>query len=140
MMDKTYISHMELLFFSILVYLNFEKLGFWIWLKCWRASLGSYRVFWLQVCSTLRSWLHKIATRINFCPLDWRTTKHWNVVLVIFQHNHICQDCWKNTKSTYDCMFILKSRGQGPESCWKYGTDLYRSFPSFVDLVPWILE
>ena len=25
-------------------------------------------------------------------------------------------------------MVILQSRGQGPDSCWKYGTDLFRSF------------
>ena len=90
--------------------------------------------------STLRSWLHEISTRINFGPLDWRTTIHWNIVLTIFPHNHICQDCWKNTRSTFVCMVILQSRGQGPDSCWKYGTDLSRSSPSFLDLVPWLWE
>ena len=34
------------------------------------------------------------------------------VVLAIFQHNQICQDCWKNTRSTLECMVILKSRGK----------------------------
>ena len=27
----------------------------------------------------------------------------------------MCQDCWKNTRSTFKCMVILKSRGQGPK-------------------------
>ena len=64
------------------------------------------------VSSTLRSWLH---SRIKFCPLDWRSTLNWNVVLTIFQHDHICQDCWKNTRSTFECTVIPKSRGQAPK-------------------------
>ena len=45
---------------------------------------------------------------------------------------------WKNTRSTFECMVILQSRGQGPDSCCKYGTDLSRSlfwtlFPGFED-------
>ena len=76
----------------------------------------------------------------EWCPLDWRTTIHLNVVLAIFQHNNICQDCWKNTMSTFECMVILQSRGQGPDSCWKYGTGLSRCSQSFLDLVPWICE
>ena len=47
--------------------------------------------------------------------MDWRSTIHWNVVLAIFQHNHICQDCWKNTRSTFICMVIPKFRGKGPK-------------------------
>ena len=65
------------------------------------------------LCSTLRSWLHEISTTIKFCPLDWRKTIHWNVVQTLFQHNHISQDCWKNSRSIFECMVILKSRGQG---------------------------
>ena len=34
-----------------------------------------------------------------------------------FQHNYICQRCWKNTISTFECMVNLQSRGQGPEFC-----------------------
>ena len=37
-------------------------------------------------------------------------------------------------------MVILQSRGQGLDSCGKYGTDLSRSSPSILDLVPWIWE
>ena len=56
---------------------------------------------------------------LEFCPLDWRTTIHWNVVPPIFQHDHICQGCWKNAGPTFQCMVVLQSRGQGPDSCWK---------------------
>ena len=28
---------------------------------------------------------------IKCCPLDCRTSIHWNVVMAIFQHNHICK-------------------------------------------------
>ena len=92
------------------------------------------------LCSFMRSWLHKIWTRIQFCPLDWRTTIRWNVVQTIFQHNHICQDCLKNTRSTFECMVILKSRGQGPKKMENYGTNLSRTFNKNLDLVPCIGE
>ena len=67
-------------------------------------------------------------------PLDWKTIIQWNVLLSIFQHNYMCQKCWENTRSTWECMVILQFRGQGPDSCWKNGTDLSRSSPSFLDL------
>ena len=89
--------------------------------------------------STLRSWLHWISTRLKFCPLDWRTTIHWNVAQAIFQHNHICQDHWKNIRSTFECMVLLKSRGQGP-FLENYGTNLSLTFNKNLDLVPWIGE
>ena len=61
----------------------------------------------------------EILAPINFnknkkFPLDWRTIIHWNVVLAIFQHNTICQDCWKSTRSTFECVVILQSREQDP--------------------------
>ena len=56
--------------------------------------------------------------------------------LAIFHHNNICQDCWKNIRSTFECMVILQSRGQGPEYCWKYRTDLSRWSPSVFGPCP----
>ena len=52
----------------------------------------------------------------------------------------ICQDCWKNIKSIFECMGILKSRGQGPKKMENYGTNLSRTFNKNLDLVPWIGE
>ena len=46
----------------------------------------------------------------------------------IFQHNNICQDCWKNIRSTFECMVILKSRGQGQK---KDGELRYKTVPYF---------
>ena len=115
---------------------------YWMYRRNWKNTLyikSEEKLGWpllLLLCSTLRSWLHQISTRIECCPLDWRTTIHWNVVLAIFQHNHICQHRWKGTRSTFECMVIFQSRGQGPDSCWKYMTDLSRSFPSFWTLSP----
>jgi hypothetical protein len=86
------------------------------------------------------SWLLQISTRIKFCPLDWRTTIHWNVVLEIFQHNHICQDCWKNTRSTFESMVIIKSMGQCPKEIENYGTNLSHTSSKNLDLVPRIGE
>ena len=50
--------------------------------------------------------------------------------------NFPCQDCWKNTRSTFDCIVILKSRGQGPKKMKNYGTNLSRTFNKNLDLVP----
>ena len=76
----------------------------------YRLSQGKIILF---LSSTLTSCLHWISTRIKFCPLDWWITIHLNVVRAIFQHNYKCQDCWKSIRSTFECMVILKSRGQG---------------------------
>ena len=86
------------------------------------AYLDSVPIEKVCLSSTLRSWLHEISTRIKFCPLDWRTTIHWNVVLAIFQHNHICQDCWKLPDQNLNVWFfsnpgdkvniLVKSTGQ----------------------------
>ena len=83
---------------------------------CRWTTLSNIYIY-IYICSTLRSWLREISTKIKSCPLDWRTTIHWNVILALFQHNHICQDCWKNTRSSFECMVILQSRGQGPDAC-----------------------
>ena len=65
----------------------------------------------------------EILASLNFnknkmLSLDWRTTIHWNVVQEPFQNNHICQDCMKNTRSTFESMVILKSRGQICRVLW----------------------
>ena len=52
-----------------------------------------------------------------------------NFFLAVFQHNHIFQDCWKNTQSTIECMIILKSRGHGPKKIENYGTRIWTLFP-----------
>ena len=46
------------------------------------------------------------------CPLDWRITIHWNVDLVFFQHSWHIWLCWKNARTTFQCMVVLQSRGQ----------------------------
>ena len=51
-----------------------------------------------------------------------------------------CQDGWKNTRSIFECMGILKSRGQGPKKMENYWTNLSRTFKKNVDLVPLIGE
>ena len=83
---------------------------------------------------------HKISTRIKSGPLDWRRTIYWNVVLIIFQHKHWCQDSWKNARSTFKCIIILQSRGQDPKKSDNYGTNLCPTINKNQDLVPWIGE
>ena len=67
------------------------------------------------ICSNLRSWLH---LELKSWPLDWRTNLYSNVDLAISQHSQIYQGCCKNTKSTFQCLVFLQSRGQGRKS-WK---------------------
>ena len=66
---------------------------------------------------------------------------HKNCDLLIFQHNHVFQGCWKNTKPTFQWIMVFQSKGPGPDSWWKYGK--YVScifFLIFLDFVPWIGE
>ena len=67
--------------------------------------------------------------------MDWKTTIHWNVVLAIFQHNHMSR-----LLETYQIKFWVFGyspiQGQGPDSCWKYVTDFSCSSPSFFILFP----
>ena len=67
------------------------------------------------ICSTLRSWLH---SRIKFCPLDWRSNIHWNVVQAIFQHNHICQDCWK-IRDQHLNVWLFQNPGDKIQKRWR---------------------
>ena len=100
------------------------------------------RIIFMGFSATKAHTFHsEILASLNFnknkiVSLDFRTSIQWNVDLAIFQHNNIYQDCWKNTSSILECMVILLSRGQGPDSCWKYRTDLSRSYSSFWNLSP----
>ena len=46
----------------------------------------------------------------------------------------------KNTRSTFECMVVLKSRGQGPKKTKNYGTNLSRIFNKNLELVSCIGE
>ena len=46
------------------------------------------------------------------CPLDFRITIHQNVDLVFFQQSLHILLCWKTTRTTFQCMLVLQSRGQ----------------------------
>ena len=52
----------------------------------------------------------------------------------------ICQECWKNTRSAFECIVILKSRAQGPKKIDNLGTNLSRTCIRNLNLVPWIGE
>ena len=60
----------------------------------------------------MRSWLH---LELKSCPLDCRTSIHSNVFPATIQHSRIYQGCCKNTKSTFQCIVFLQSRGQSPK-------------------------
>ena len=52
------------------------------------------------------------------CPLGWRTTKHWNVGLKVFQSFwHTCRS-WKTVGTIFQCIIVFKSRGQYPSYGW----------------------
>ena len=65
------------------------------------------------------------------------TLKHF---FAIFQHNNLCQDCWKNTLSTFKCMVILKSRGTRSKKDGKLRDKFVHTFNKNLDLVHWIGE
>ena len=92
--------------------------------KCWYVIFPTIRTYMIMLencqnnisvygCSPIQGIFFCYCWRLKFCPQDLRTTIHWNVVQAIFQHNQICQDCWKNNRSAFECMVFLKSRGHG---------------------------
>ena len=75
---------------------------------------------------------HQLET---FTP-DGRTNKHWNVV---FGNITIYITVYGKMPDKHLNFFVVfQSKGQGPNSCWKYGTNLSHSFPFFKYLVPLI--
>ena len=61
-------------------------------------------------------------------PQDWRTLIHFNVVLTVF---HIDQGVCKTVRTTFWCIIVLQSRGEGPEKAHNYGTDSRQIFRTF---------
>ena len=80
----------------------------------------------------------KFQQELEFCPLDWRTTIHQHIVPSIFHFNHVCQVCWKNVGSTFQCVVVLQSRGQSPKKRENYGIYLSLNFNKNQHLVPGI--
>ena len=64
-------------------------------------------------------------------PRDWRTLIHFNVVLTVFHIGHISQGVCKTVRTTFWCIIVLQSRGEGPEKAHNYGTDLGQIFRTF---------
>ena len=64
-------------------------------------------------------------------PRDWRTLIHFNVVLTVFHIDHISQGVCKTVRTTFWCIIVLQSRGEGPEKAHNYGTDLGQIFRTF---------
>ena len=62
-------------------YLTLEKVS--------GGALRFYETLQMGLCATLIFLLHIMFTKLETCPLDWRTTIHWNVVFAIFQYTHI---------------------------------------------------
>ena len=77
----------------------------------------------------------KFQQELKSCPLDWRTQIYSNVVPAIFQHNHICQVCWKNTGPTFQWFVVLQFRVRGPKKMKNYSANLSPTFDKDQDLV-----
>ena len=56
---------------------------------------------------------------------------HFNVVLTVFHIDHISQGVCKTVRTTFQCIVVLQSRGEGPEKAHNYGTDLGQTFRTF---------
>ena len=64
-------------------------------------------------------------------PGDWRTLKHFNVVLTVFHIDHISQGVGKTVRTTFWCIIVLQSQIEGPEKAHNYGTDWGQIFRTF---------
>ena len=49
-------------------------------------------------------------------PRNRRTLIHFNVVPTIFHIDHISQGVWKTVRTTFQCIIVLKLRGEGSEN------------------------
>ena len=61
-----------------------------------------------KVDHKLHFWDHgfiKFQTELEHYIVDGRKRIDLKVVLIIFQHNHIYQACWKVARPTYPCIF-----------------------------------
>ena len=56
---------------------------------------------------------------------------HFNVVLTVFHIDHISQGVCKTVGTTFWCIIVLQSRGEGPEKEHNYGTDSRQIFRTF---------
>ena len=56
---------------------------------------------------------------------------HVNVVLTVFHIDDISQSVFKTVRTTFQCIIVLQSRGDGPEKAHSYGTDLGHIFRTF---------
>ena len=64
-------------------------------------------------------------------PRDWRTLIHFIVVLTVFHIIHKCQGVCKTVRTTFWCIIVLQSLGEGPEKALNYGTDSGQIFRTF---------
>ena len=49
-------------------------------------------------------------------PRDWRTLIHFNVVGTVFHIDHMSQEVCKTVRPTFQYIFVLQFRGEGPEN------------------------
>ena len=57
---------------------------------------------------------------LGYCPLDWRTSVHWNIIPTLFRECWLMWYPWKIVRTTFQCIVVLQSRGQNPNSCYNF--------------------
>ena len=67
--------------------------------------------------------MHDIKKNLGSSPYDGRTLIHFNVILRVFHIDHISQGVCKIVRTTFQCIVVLQSQGEGPEKAHNYGTD-----------------
>ena len=83
------------------------------------------------ISCTLRSRVHPIVLLFRTFSHNWRTMIHFNVVLTVFHIDNISQGVCKTVRTSFQCIIILQSQGEGPEKEHNYGTDLGPIFRTF---------
>ena len=77
---------------------------------------------------TLISWVHQIL--MLFRTFSQRL-EDINAVLTVFHIDHISQGVCKTGRTTFWCIIVIQSRGEGHEKANNYGTDLEQIFRTF---------
>ena len=83
-------------------YINYSQIRYWL-------RRNDYVSLWDPESTKFQCYLGP-------SPHDWRILIHFNVVPTVFYIDHISQGVCKTVRTTFQCIVVLQSRGEGPEN------------------------
>ena len=75
------------------------------------------------VCCTLRSWVHPISMLFRTFSPRLEDIDTFQCSSDNFNIDDISQGVCKTVRTSFYCIIVLQSRGEGPEKAHNYGTD-----------------